>query len=240
MGTTVHQMPPVQNRMNGGSNGVGVVEGSRQTVYHDGSQANGEYPTSQQDEDVAGSIIARHGGHPLFAGQANFGNESGGPYDRDDQGSVSEAALLAHQQEQRGVSHLSNAVSAVATNGASGRHTLAQVSPDGAPTTLVQGVTGLSNAALNSGAHIGIEKRGPVEFNHAIGYVNKIKVSIRNLGQHSSGRMTLLTNIRIASQTNLKSTNNSWKFCKHINESQSLSKTCMRKSHNFSILLRIY
>ena len=157
--------------------GISGIEGSRQFIYPDSSLVNGQYPSSQHDDDVHGSMIARQGGHPLFAAQANFGNESGGPYERDEQGSVSEAALIAHQQE-RGVSHLSNAVSAIATNGAPGRHTLAQVSPVGGPATLSQGVTGLSNAALNPGVQLGMEKRGPVEFNHAIGYVNKIKASL--------------------------------------------------------------
>ena len=176
MGTTVSQMPSAPNRINGGPNGVGALETIRQTMYADGSQANGEWPNSQHDEDASRSILARQGGQPLFTSQVTMGSENGGPYERDEQVAVSEAALIAHQQEQRGVSDLSNAVSAVATNGASGRHALAQVSPSAGQVTLGQAAAGLSNAALNSSIQLGVERRGPVEFNHAIGYVNKIKV----------------------------------------------------------------
>lgn len=183
MGTTVSQMPSVQNRVNGGPNGVTAVENVGHIIYQDGPQASIEWSaSSQHEEDAPGNLLvnARSGGH-LFASQENTGNESGATYEREDQGGPSQAALIAHQQEQRGVSHLSNAVSAVATNGVQGRHTLAQVSPGGGQvTSLGQAAAGLSNAALNSGAQL-MEKRGPVEFNHAIGYVNKIKVSCNTL-----------------------------------------------------------
>lgn len=78
------------------------------------------------------------------------------------------AAALAHQQEQRGVSQLQNAVSA-----ATGRSVLSPNMENAAP-ALTQVLNGTAPAAqlgvLNA------EKRGPVEFNHAISYVNKIKV----------------------------------------------------------------
>jgi paired amphipathic helix protein Sin3a len=97
------------------------------------------------------------------------------------------AAALAHQQEQRGVSQLQNAVSA-ATNGTPTRPSMMQVSPgSGQPANLAQPVSGLS--AINSGTmtpgQVGLEKRGPVEFNHAISYVNKIKVSGRGNRENS-------------------------------------------------------
>ena len=82
-------------------------------------------------------------------------------------------AALVHQQEQRGVSQLQNAVSA-ATNGTVGRApSMMQISPgSGQPPSLAQpgNVTGLPGQQADM-------KRGPVEFNHAISYVNKIKVS---------------------------------------------------------------
>ena len=177
MGTTVSQMPSVQNRVNGVPNGASMIENSRQAMYVDSAQTNSEWPAPQHEEDGLGNVIpnARPGGHPLFAGQANMGSETGTTYGGDDQG---EAALIAHQQDQRGVSHLSNAVSAVATNGAQGRLPIAQISPGGGQvTTLGQAAVGLNNGALTSSSQLGLEKRGPVEFNHAIGYVNKIKAS---------------------------------------------------------------
>jgi len=174
MGTTVSQMPSVQNRVNGVSNGVVAMENSRQGIYQEGAHACIEWPASQNGNDPSGILLANaRRGHPMNVGQDNDGNETGAAYEREDQIGASQAALIAHQQEQQGVSNL---VSAVATNGAQGRHNLAQVSPDGGQiTSLGQAAVGLSNAALNSSQLL--EKRGPVEFNHAIGYVNKIKVS---------------------------------------------------------------
>ena len=176
MGTTVSQMPSVQNRVNGVANGASTVDNTREIVYADGAQANSEWPAPHHEEDGIGTALsnARSGGHSLFAGQANMGSETGTTYGGDDQG---EAALIAHQQEQRGVSHLSNAVSAVATNGVQGRHSMVQISPGGGQVTgLGQAAVGLNNSALTPSSQLGLEKRGPVEFNHAIGYVNKIKV----------------------------------------------------------------
>lgn len=70
-----------------------------------------------------------------------------------------EAQQAVHQQQQRGVSQLT---SAVATLGHPPRNTQTPT-PGGQP-------------GMNGGAQPGLEKRGPVEFNHAISYVNKIKV----------------------------------------------------------------
>ena len=177
MGTTVSQMPSVQNRVNGVPNGTLGIENPRQAVYVVNAQANGEWSAPQHEEDGLDAALsnARSAGHHLYANEANIGSETGVTYGGDDQG---DAALIAHQQEQRGVSHLSNAVSAVATNGTQGRHPMAQISPGGGQVTgLGQAAVGINNAALASGSQLGLEKRGPVEFNHAIGYVNKIKVS---------------------------------------------------------------
>ena len=184
MGTTVSQMPSVQNRVNGVANGASTVENTREIIYADGVQVNSEWPAPHPEEDGLGSALsnARSGGHSLFAGQANMGSETGTTYGGEDQG---EAALIAHQQDQRGVSHLSNAVSAVATNGVQGRHPIAQISPGGGQVTgLGQTAVGLNNSSLTPSSQLGLEKRGPVEFNHAIGYVNKIKVSAPEPAQH--------------------------------------------------------
>lgn len=70
------------------------------------------------------------------------------------------AAAAAHQQQQRGVSQLTNAVATL-----------------GHPPRNAQTPTPGAQAGMNGGPpQPGLEKRGPVEFNHAISYVNKIKV----------------------------------------------------------------
>lgn len=174
MGTTVSQMPSVHNRSNGVSNGIAAMETVRQGIFQEIPQASIEWPASHNENDASSSVLADAGrAHPMYASEHNAGNDSGVAYEREDQIGASQAALIAHQQEQQGVSNL---VSAVATNGVQGRHNLAQVSPGGGQiTSLGQAAAGLSNTALTSGQLL--EKRGPVEFNHAIGYVNKIKVS---------------------------------------------------------------
>ena len=80
---------------------------------------------------------------------------------------------------------------------------------------------------LTSNQHLlGLEKRGPVEFNHAIGYVNKIKVRITSRF-HCRGK--ILTLDRIDSHPNLKSISNFSKYYKHISENRNLSRTCTLK-----------
>lgn len=73
-------------------------------------------------------------------------------------------AAAAHQQQQRGVSQLTNAVATI------GGHP-----PRNTQTPTPGGQPGMNGA----GGQQGLEKRGPVEFNHAISYVNKIKVSLQ-------------------------------------------------------------
>jgi paired amphipathic helix protein Sin3a len=111
-------------------------------------------------------------------GQALFGPQQGqvGPAPMSPEATArphpdvaASAATLVHQQEQRGVSQLQNAVSAAA-----GRSIL---SPGGEISTPMAGQA-LNGVAQGVQGGVGAEKRGPVEFNHAISYVNKIKVSL--------------------------------------------------------------
>lgn len=89
---------------------------------------------------------------------ANFGQTS-----QNSQCDIQAAAIAAHQQQQRGVSQLTNAVGLL---GQPPRNV--QTPPPGGQTSTINGP-------------LGTEKRGPVEFNHAISYVNKIKVCITPL-----------------------------------------------------------
>ncbi|KIW92873.1 uncharacterized protein Z519_06722 [Cladophialophora bantiana CBS 173.52] len=122
-------------------------------------------PVARQD-----TFESRHGwGQPLGASPGARSAELPGYKPASGERPMDEVSSAVTQQEQRGVSTLQSAVTAV-TNGAS-RPALA-VSPGPG-----QGGTYPQQAAAFSGnAGIGELKRGgPVEFNHAISYVNKIK-----------------------------------------------------------------
>jgi paired amphipathic helix protein Sin3a len=111
--------------------------------------------------------------HSIESPEAVFSpqSRSGAPAYNSGQGPTStfesqQAAAVVHQQEQRGVSQLQNAV-ATATG-----HPV----PRNASTPTPGGQAGSMNGAGSQ--QPGLEKRGPVEFNHAISYVNKIKVCL--------------------------------------------------------------
>ncbi|EEH46498.2 transcriptional regulator SIN3 [Paracoccidioides brasiliensis Pb18] len=91
-----------------------------------------------------------------------------------DQQASSNAATIAHQQEQRGVSQLQSAVSAAtATSGRSSGLNMGSMQTPG-PNQPINSLAGLGSGVLQ-GVQGDMSKRGPVEFNHAISYVNKIK-----------------------------------------------------------------
>ncbi|MCJ1249064.1 Transcriptional regulatory protein sin3 [Trapelia coarctata] len=185
MGTTVSSMTNIPHHMNGMSNGnVMEPNGSspRQNYNENGYRAMEatweqqnhtnnamEGPFSPNMRPGVPSSYAQHN-QPRQDQSSHYGP-------REDEIAATEAAALAHQQEQRGVSQLQNAISA-ATDDIHGRPTPMRLSPGGEPaSTLGQAVAGLSNVGMNlqPGSQLGMEKRGPVEFNHAISYVNKIK-----------------------------------------------------------------
>ncbi|KAF3480840.1 transcriptional repressor Sin3p [Arthroderma uncinatum] len=92
-----------------------------------------------------------------------------------DQQTSNDAAAMVHQQEQRGVSQLQNAVS-VAT--AAGRQAMMQLPQSTHTPGPSQPMNSLAGGIGSSGVmpgQVDATKRGPVEFNHAISYVNKIK-----------------------------------------------------------------
>ena len=122
---------------------------------------------SQQD-----TFESRHGwGQPLGASPGARAAELPGykPATADD-------AANALNQEQRGVSTLQSAVTAV-TNGTT-RPALA-VSPGLGQGGAYPQQGGAFGAAVGAAAGAeGVKRGGPVEFNHAISYVNKIKVCL--------------------------------------------------------------
>lgn len=241
MGTTVSQMPSAHNRLNGNVNGIHHVENvgtsALQGLYRDGVQTNNEWSQHPQEnpegapEHVFGGN-GRPGTGSSFLPQPGLGQSNGVQLDRNAHFIAGEAATVAHQQEQRGVSNLSNAVSAVAADGGLNRSSLIQASSDGGQVTgLGQMTAGLNvGSALTSGNQSNLEKRGPVEFNHAIGYVNKIKVAISLCELSSKLFLTFLTSN--ASTNSPRYISSFLRFCKPISGSQSLSKMCTLKSLN--------
>ena len=198
MGTTVSQMPSTSARLNGVVNGVqagdhiapNLSAPTLQAPYSEGNQPSIDWSQQQGNVD---SVIpenslnsnARHVNRSLFSPRTGHMQSNGATFDRDDHFAAAEAASAAHQQEQRGVSHLSNAVSAVSMNGGINRQPLVNGSPSGGQASSLGHGAGLGNIGstatpgnITPNTQLNLEKRGPVEFNHAIGYVNKIKVCL--------------------------------------------------------------
>ena len=184
MGTTTSQMTSLPNHINGGANGHSAESSglSPRPNYAENTYrtmgGNWLHP-APVDSLPEGTFSPNSVPRPLEM----YANEDSNTQGREDiyggrEDEFVDAAALAHQQEQQGVSQLQNAVTA-ATNGGQVRPSMMQESPGGeSAMTLGQAVAGLSNGAVGTplAAQLGMEKRGPVEFNHAISYVNKIKV----------------------------------------------------------------
>ncbi|KAK8164263.1 hypothetical protein IWX90DRAFT_487539 [Phyllosticta citrichinensis] len=193
MGTTVSSMPvprPLSNPRSVPVNGDGAINAEKQFYETNtrgpiaawAQQSSTQQPQAQQQPQQQGA-----GGADVFSpsrpvGQAHFppqqGQSNQAPVSpdmhvREQQQAAMTAAALAHQQEQRGVSQLSNAVSAA--TGMLNRPDLMSA-PGGAPNQMGgQNLNGVGAMGQQAGAPAGLDKKGPVEFNHAISYVNKIK-----------------------------------------------------------------
>ncbi|KAI9741094.1 MAG: Transcriptional regulatory protein sin3 [Cirrosporium novae-zelandiae] len=176
-GSTVHPMP---SRRPDAPNGMAeVVRGPlpRQNSYE---QQNGSESTWQHPRPMSGAPQSSYNdanyAMPPFAQQHGAQSQPQTVHmdyqTQQEQHSTPTSATLVHQQEQRGVSQLQNAVSA-ATNGAQVRQQMQLSTPEAQGVPISQSPAGVNGAG---GAQAGLERRGPVEFNHAISYVNKIKV----------------------------------------------------------------
>lgn len=174
MGTMVSTMPAPRPLSPPRSNAVnGNAAPQQETTYYETAQGRPwpQQPRAQGGEGPESMFPANN----RTLGQALYGPQGGpqGPAPLSPEVATrqhpdpSAAAALAHQQEQRGVSQLQNAVSA-----ATGRSILSP-SMESATPALGQVLNGVAPGAQLGG--VGAEKRGPVEFNHAISYVNKIK-----------------------------------------------------------------
>lgn len=234
MGTMVSTMPaprPLSPRST-------TVNGNtlpNESTYYDGQArwAQGlrdlRPPQAADPQDPAFSPNARNLTQPLFGpqqGQAGPAPLSPDVTARPHPDAVSSAATLVHQQEQRGVSQLQNAVSA-----ATGRSI---ISPSGEITTPMAGQA-LNGVVQGAQGGVGAEKRGPVEFNHAISYVNKIKVS------WPAWEVCAFADrlVRIGLPNSQIFTNSFSRSSKHTSASRSLFKTYMRRSPTCSVALQI-
>jgi len=182
MGTSISTMPaarPLSPPRNVTVNGNAPP--SNENSFYDPAQHRHWQPQqarlqAPEPQEAMFSPNSRNLGQPLFGPhQGPPGPASLSPEltNRPPPDTAASAASLAHQQEQRGVSQLQNAISAAAN-----RSILSPSGENNAPllNNVMNGVNPTSQVA-----GMGAEKRGPVEFNHAISYVNKIKVNIYNM-----------------------------------------------------------
>jgi paired amphipathic helix protein Sin3a len=178
MGTTVQSMGsglrPPSNPPNGITNGA--ASGGRQSSFYDQAGRNPSWQ-SQHATEPGYSPRGAAGSLSLYGQQGQSQAQLEAQMQREQQAAANAAAVAQaqHQQEQRGVSQLQNAVS-VATNGTPSRQ-LVQGTPT--PGQSIPMETSLSTPGPAGLQQNGAPEktRGPVEFNHAISYVNKIKVS---------------------------------------------------------------
>lgn len=150
----------------------GEPSGQENLSFDDGQNSNDWQHRGDRNEMF--SPETRSQALPMYGHQlAQVQNERSSPFEPGPHHASHGAAnvsLLQHQQEQRGVSHLQNAVQ-VATGEQMGRQESGMLSPMAEPVSSSAGMGVAQQGAANG------DKRGPVEFNHAISYVNKIKVS---------------------------------------------------------------
>ncbi|KAI9780031.1 MAG: Transcriptional regulatory protein sin3 [Peltula sp. TS41687] len=196
MGTTVSSMSaavrPPSTPANGALTANGPMNAIRHGPYYEQMPRNLNAGWQQQPPPITGAVEGVFGPNARPAPLAVYGPQSQGPSPmplpenqnvREAQAAAAGAAAASRlQQEQRGVSQLQSAVSA-ATGTAPPRQQLLQGSPTGAPSQLVPQTSPAPNGAgggASPAAQSGLEKRGPVEFNHAISYVNKIKNRFAN------------------------------------------------------------
>ena len=222
MGTTVSSLPAPRPPSPRGPPAPSVGGGDGQ--YDAGNRgASGGWP-QQQTEASAGVAMSPNNRviGSLFAPHVQ--NQQS-PMETREQQLAANTAALTHQQEQRGVSQLQNAVSA-ATSGSLAGPGIQRLSPSGRAVTPQPHIMNGLGPDGQPGA--GLEKRGPVEFNHAISYVNKIKVSV-SLIPVLGNRHRLMSCFRTALPRSPTFTSNSSRSCKLISASRNPSKMFTRK-----------
>ncbi|GLA54452.1 transcriptional regulatory protein sin3 [Aspergillus niger] len=182
-GTNTLSMPRARHSLDssgelGPSGGMGP---HGRAEYYDQSRPGWQQPQPQQQQgNLPGSYSpgSRMMGPGMFGQQGGQGQAQEHHFDyptQQEQQAAAGAAAMAHQQDQRGVSQLQGAASA-ASAGLT-RPSLLQVSAASQQgpslTQPMNNLAGVGTGMLQGSQDL--TKRGPVEFNHAISYVNKIK-----------------------------------------------------------------
>lgn len=172
MGTTVSTMPPARPLSNPRPAAVnGTVQAVDRGFYADAMGWGG-----QRAQESAFGSDGRQIAQTGFSLQSGPTSHPMSPEAHREQ----TLGALTHQQDQRGVSQLQNALSVGAGMQLGNRQGI--LSSPGDAGVIPQGMNGGGTAMQPSASNGGIEKRGPVEFNHAISYVNKIKASSTSVG----------------------------------------------------------
>ncbi|KAL3438750.1 hypothetical protein BDV09DRAFT_159592 [Aspergillus tetrazonus] len=180
-GTNTLSMPRARHTLDGPSDlapPAGLGPHGRPDYYeHSRPGWQQQQPQSQQPQGgFSDSPGARMMGG-LFPQQAGQGQPQDHHYEytgQQEQPAPAGAAVATHGQDQRGVSQLQGAASAASAG--LGRASLLGAGPSSQGPSMTQPMNNL--AGVGSGVLQGSQadlKRGPVEFNHAISYVNKIK-----------------------------------------------------------------
>lgn len=232
MGTTVSDMGRPLSNPRPVAGDVGSIGPPMYEMSERGANGSWHQHSAGQADELLSPTTRSQQPPSLFAQQIGANQSRLSPFDsasqREQHAMGINAALLAHQQEQRGVSQLQNAASAVVAG-----EPIMKNGPDTSPPPeATSPVLNGSNANQQAG---GGEKRGPVEFNHAISYVNKIKVC-----WETPAIVPSLFSIRIVILANQKSTSNFWKSFKPINVNPNRFKTSMPRLPSFSATLQIF
>ncbi|CAG8032053.1 unnamed protein product [Penicillium salamii] len=147
----------------------------RSEFYRDQSRPG--WQQGQQEQQQGGASGSYSPGSRMMAGMYSQDGAGSAPdhhYGYPTAQEQQAAAAMTHQQDHRGVAQLQGAASAASAG--LGRGGLLGVTGAGQNASLTQPMNSL--AGVGTGMLQGaqdLNKRGPVEFNHAISYVNKIK-----------------------------------------------------------------
>ncbi|KAJ5085270.1 hypothetical protein N7532_010041 [Penicillium argentinense] len=174
-GTNTLSMPRAGRPFETTTNDIGPSSGPRPDYYE---QSRPGWQQTQQQQGQQGHPGSYSPGSRMMGPSLYQQQESQGPGQEHHYGYQSQeqqgAAALSHQQDHRGVAQLQGAASAASAG--LGRPGMMAASGAGQNASLTQPMNSLAGVGgMLQGGHADLNKRGPVEFNHAISYVNKIK-----------------------------------------------------------------